>query len=308
MPGPNDSRDERVVAHRQRLAGAAEDRLLVRDEPRQPHAVDRRQRRAGLVDAPRGQLRRAAGRVALGVVVQLDDLGARKHARRLRGEPHHQHRAEAEVRDEHRRDARLVAPAAERGELVVGPAGRADHDGNARFDARRARRRPSIGYTVQSTTTSRPDAMNASRSAVGRDAADAIRPRGARTPPTSRSRRRHRRGAGDAPESPERAGHPDAQQVVTALDFLQRRVFEHDHLLSDVREVDRQQSVAARADGVDDGALAPLRMAHLVAGIEIHADARAGVLVDRDLAPAAAARTRADADPADRLRPTASPR
>ena len=31
-------------------------------------------------------------------MMQLDDLGALEHARRLRGEPHHQHRAEREVR------------------------------------------------------------------------------------------------------------------------------------------------------------------------------------------------------------------
>src|ERR1700681_931370 len=58
---------------------------------------------------------------------------------------------------------------------------------------------------------------------------------------------------------------------------FERRVFEHHHLLPDVREVDREETVAAGADDVDDDAFAPLGMADPVARSEIEADAGPGV-------------------------------
>src|ERR1700677_3799062 len=99
---------------------------------------------------------------------------------------------------------------------------------------------------------------------------------------------------------PSRPSAP-ATPTRTELYSLERSVFEHDHLLPDVREVDGEQPVGARSGDVDDEALAPFRMPHAIARGEAEAYARAGVLVDRDLAPAAAARTRPDADTADRF-------
>src|ERR1700724_399237 len=145
------------------------------------------------------------------------------------------------------------------------------------------------GYTVQSTMTSSPDAANArrssprlnveasSRSSAAAPAAHATRP-----------------SLPSAPATPTRN--------MRRLDhFLQRRVFQHDHLLADVGEVDREETVAAGARDVDHGTLAPLRVTDLFAGVEIHPDTRPGVLVDRDFAPAPAAGTRPDADAADRF-------
>ena len=51
-------------------------------------------------------------------------------------------------------------------------------------------------------------------------------------------------------------------------DAFERGVFEHDHLLPDVREVDGEQSVAAGTGDIDDDALAPLGMTHAVARVQ----------------------------------------
>ena len=121
---------------RQRLARRAEQHLLVRDQPGEPHrvhrhAVDtaRRGRRpappsvaSGAGPRPRlrarggdqlgGAHRGAARRVRLVRVVQLDDLDRLEVPRRQLGEPHRQHRADGEVRrDEHADPGRLVEPA-----------------------------------------------------------------------------------------------------------------------------------------------------------------------------------------------------
>ncbi len=63
---------ERVVANRQELPLTPEQDLLVSDEPRQPHRMDRRRARQRL----RRRLRRSRGRVLLRLAVQLDDLRA----------------------------------------------------------------------------------------------------------------------------------------------------------------------------------------------------------------------------------------
>ena len=108
----------------------AEDHLLVGDEPRQAHGVDRRLGAAArLGHQPRGERRGAAGRVELAVVVQLDDLGLRHVPRGLGGEAHHQHRADREVgRDEHvGACGSRSAPCASRSGAEV-EAGGADHD------------------------------------------------------------------------------------------------------------------------------------------------------------------------------------
>ena len=85
---------ERVVADRQQLPLARQQHFLVRDEAGQAHGVDRD------VAAHRlgGRLGRPGRRIDLRLVVRLDDLCARQVLRCLRGEAHHQHRAEREVR------------------------------------------------------------------------------------------------------------------------------------------------------------------------------------------------------------------
>ena len=102
---------DRVVADRERLTEIAEDHLLVGDEPGQAHRVDRRRLAAARLRHQLGGARGgAAGRVELGVVVQLDDLGLVHVLRGLRGEAHHQHGADREVGgDQHVRA--LVGPA-----------------------------------------------------------------------------------------------------------------------------------------------------------------------------------------------------
>src|SRR3984885_8750994 len=165
------------------------------------------------------------------------------------------------------------------------------------------------GYTVQSTTTSSSCATKSSRSSSITTLPPMPSASLRRSPPRrANAAARWRSSAASTatqatrPSLPSAPATPTRSAFIALRDhFLERRVFEHDHLLADVREVDRQQSVAAGADRVDHGPLAPFRMADLVAGVEVHAHARARVLVDRDLAPAAAARTRTDADPADRL-------
>jgi energy-coupling factor transport system ATP-binding protein len=142
------------------LAGSAEHDLLVRHQAADPQAVDvdtvddrptsaveARRRRvghgraAGLAPGGRDQLRRtargAAGRVRLVGVVQLDDLDRLVEPRGLRGEAHHQDRADREVRgDQHA--GRRVAPS-EPGPQDVQPAlveaGGADHGVDAVVDA-----------------------------------------------------------------------------------------------------------------------------------------------------------------------------
>src|ERR1700733_12711510 len=99
---------------------------------------------------------------------------------------------------------------------------------------------------------------------------------------------------------PSRPSAP-ATPTRTELYSLERSVFEHDHLLSDVREVDGQQSVGAGSGDVDDEPLAPFGMPHAIARGEAEAHARAGVFVNRNFPPTAAARTRPDADAADRF-------
>ena len=101
--GQHDARHERaaidrVVADRQRLALAAEDDLLMGDEPGEPDRVDR------LVDVGAGvaeQLGRPGGRarglVELAVVVELDDLDLRHVLGDPLAELHHQDRADREV-------------------------------------------------------------------------------------------------------------------------------------------------------------------------------------------------------------------
>ncbi len=78
---------------------------------------------------------RAARRVDLVRVVQLDDLDRLVVARGLLGEAQQQQRADGEVRGDENAGVR---PVGQRGlhlvQPVAGPAGRADHDVDARFD------------------------------------------------------------------------------------------------------------------------------------------------------------------------------
>ena len=109
----------RVVADREQLALAAEDDLLVRDEPGQPHGVDRRV----AADQLRGRLRGARRRVLLRLVVELDDLGPREVLRPPRA------RSASSARRRSRSSARRRAAA---------PSPRASAPSSARVPARRA--------------------------------------------------------------------------------------------------------------------------------------------------------------------------
>ena len=130
-PGMNDARSSESWRMVSVSPVAAEQHLLVRDQPAQPHRVHRHavdvgaaravaapwrvasgMRRAGRPRARAaaiscgGARRGAARRVDLVRVVQLDDLDRLEEAGRLRGEPHHQHRADGEVRRDEHADAR----------------------------------------------------------------------------------------------------------------------------------------------------------------------------------------------------------
>ena len=118
---------DRVVSDRERLAGPAEQDLLVGHQAGQAHRVDR------LVDVPAGRrdqlrgARRGARRgVELAVVMQLDDLALGHVARGLLGELHHQHRPDREVR---RHEQVALPHALQRGEVGAGRAHHAVHAG-----------------------------------------------------------------------------------------------------------------------------------------------------------------------------------
>ena len=96
--------------------------------PGQPHGVDRRIGPHAL----RGRLRGAGGRVALRLGVQLDDLRAREHLRRLLGEAHHQRCSEREVRCV---EARHACLAGRRVDRIDVESARSDHDGDALREA-----------------------------------------------------------------------------------------------------------------------------------------------------------------------------
>ena len=88
------------MADRERLPNVAEDHLLVGDQSGQPYRVDRNvpvigRRRPDQRGGPR---RGPARLVELAIVVKLDDLGPCHVLGRLRGELHHQRRADREVR------------------------------------------------------------------------------------------------------------------------------------------------------------------------------------------------------------------
>jgi hypothetical protein len=86
------------VADRERLAGAAEDHLLVRHQAGQADRVDRLvDVGASLAEQVRGVRRGSRRGVQLAVVVQLDDLALRQMCGGLPCELHHQDRADGEV-------------------------------------------------------------------------------------------------------------------------------------------------------------------------------------------------------------------
>ena len=87
-------------------------------------------------DEPSGACGRARGRVDLARVVQLDDLDGLVEPRRLRGEPHHEDRADGEVRGDEDADLgtlRQLVP--ERGQALVVPAGGPDDHVHPALDA-----------------------------------------------------------------------------------------------------------------------------------------------------------------------------
>ena len=138
-PGVNDARSSESWRMVRVSPDPAEDDLLVGDQAADPQAVHadavdvgargrRRGRwrsrraparspasRAGGGDQLRRTPRGAGGRVGLVGVVQLDDLDRLVERRRGRGEAHHQHRADREVRgDQHAGPRGVGQPAAQR--------------------------------------------------------------------------------------------------------------------------------------------------------------------------------------------------
>ena len=111
------------MADRENLARAAEDDLLVRDETREPHRMDR-----NLTAHPRGRrVRRAGGSVELRVCVQLDDLRMRERPGRFGREPHHEHRSEREVRGHEACNPSIASLLIEIGKVVCRESRRSDH-------------------------------------------------------------------------------------------------------------------------------------------------------------------------------------
>ena len=137
-PGHERHAVDRVVPDRQRLADVAEDHLLMGDQTRQAHRVDRdldvltvtlRHCRLHQRGGPRGGSRLAASSLRSWCSSMIS--AARMCLAALDRELHHQHRADREVRgDEHvrrrRRADRRVASGVE--------AGRPDHDVDAGGD------------------------------------------------------------------------------------------------------------------------------------------------------------------------------
>ena len=222
-----------VLADRQRLAERAEDHLLVGDHAAHPHGVDadagRPRRRPGRRAAPRCASGRRAhssdaaairsavasavpdGRVGLGVVVQLDDLGGVEVRRGELGEAHHQHGRDREVG---RHDAVRAAGAELLGERRRGRrrSGRwCRRRRGCRASPATARCAAPPSATVKSTTTSAPASANAfgspaivTPSIVG-PAADGSTAATSSSSGSSGDRRAHRR-----PHPPAGAAHPDS--------------------------------------------------------------------------------------------------
>ena len=141
---------------------AAEQRLLVGDEARQPHGVDRNVVPGHGADALGRGLRGARRCVELVVRVQLDDLHVREELRGLLGELHREHGAEREVGRVERGQLGGVRRGVETlARLGVEP-GRAEHDGQpAAPSAASACSSPSSGR-VRSTNTSAGTSASAS--------------------------------------------------------------------------------------------------------------------------------------------------
>ena len=129
----------RVAADAQRVYRDARDLGAARAGQRRRRGVGQRRAAGGgarLRDELGGTPGRTARRVHLVRVVQLHDLHGLEEACRLRREPHHEDRADAEVRRHEDADPRLPGePAAQRAEPVVVEAARTDHAGQPRADA-----------------------------------------------------------------------------------------------------------------------------------------------------------------------------
>ena len=176
----NDTRSKESWRTVSSSPGAAEQHLLVRHEPAQPHRVHRDAvharaagavgvvggrvgdgREAGILPGGTDEVGRAGGRARGGVdlvgVVQLDDLDRLVEAGRLAREGHHEHRADGEVGGDEHADAAGRRPAARAASRGGPPTSRS---------CRRRRARPAstqcatlageASGTENSTTTSAP--------------------------------------------------------------------------------------------------------------------------------------------------------
>src|SRR5579875_3309006 len=74
-------------------------------------------------------------------------------------------------------------------------------------------------------------------------------------------------------------------------DLFEGGIFQHQHLLPDIGEIDRHQTVTPGSDDVADHAFSPFRIAHAIADGEVHAHAGTGRLVDHGLPPSRTGRS-----------------
>ena len=162
----------------------------------------------GLAAGGRDQLRRtprgAGGRVGLVRVVQLDDLDRLVERRGRRGEPHHQDRADREVRarSARRSPGESRQPAAQRVQPLLVEAGGADdgvdavvdaelqvvHDdvGVGEVDDRLGARRSTSSSSVVADVDLRPPARGPSAASTARHTSDPTLPRAPSTPTSHR--------------------------------------------------------------------------------------------------------------------------
>src|ERR1700729_937962 len=124
------------MANRQELPGSAEEYFLMRHEPLEPYAMDRRRLSGDALDARCGLERRARRPVLLAGMVILDDLGVGKESGRLSSEAHRERGTHRKVRDDQHADVALARLRFDRRALLGAPAAGADDRRQAVRDGR----------------------------------------------------------------------------------------------------------------------------------------------------------------------------